>query len=185
VEVDRETPLSRLRHPAPVFARSRDVVLALPTTAAILLRDPAYLDALTGSIPAMAVRMTLAVCAMAMLLAACGGIADKNSVMPEFLRQPSDKPVQPDPEPDVKEFVRTNSLFTTQPSSMAVSRPRRLASHRFGVCVKAVTPGGVDGEMHPITLFVSIEHGKMLDRHRATRDDHCEGESYEKVEIAK
>lgn len=132
----------------------------------------------------MAVRMMLAVCAMAMLLAGCG-IADKNSAMPEFLRQPKDTAVPPEPEPDVKEFVRTNTLFTTQPSSMAVSHPRRLAAHRFGVCVKAVTPGGVDGEMHPITIFVSIEHGKMIDRHRATRDDHCESESYEKVEIAK
>ena len=150
-----------------------------------MLRGPAYVDAFIGTTPAMAVRMTLAVCAMATLLAACGGFADKNSAMPEFLRQPSDKPVPPDPEPDVKEFVRTNTLFTTQPSSMAVSHPRRLAAHRFGVCVKAVTPGGVDGEMHPITIFVSIEHGKMIDRHRATRDDHCESERYEKVEIPK
>jgi hypothetical protein len=161
------------------------MLFSLPISAVILLRGPAYFDGFTGSIPAMAVRMTLAVCAIATLLTACGGIADKNSVMPECLRQPSDKPVPPDPEPDVKEFVRTNTLFTTQPSSIAVSHPRRLAAHRFGVCVKAVTPGGVDGEMHPITLFVSIEHGKMLDRHRATRDDRCESESYEKVEIPK
>jgi hypothetical protein len=132
----------------------------------------------------MAVRMTLAACAMAMLLAACG-VADKNSAMPEFMRQPQEKAVPVDPEPDVKELVRTNTLFTTQPTSLAVSHPRRLAAHRFSVCVKAVTPGGVDGEMHPITMFVNIEHGKMLERHRATREDRCESESYEKVEIRK
>jgi hypothetical protein len=138
-----------------------------------------------GTLPAMAVRMTtLAVCAAAMLLAACG-IADKNSVMPEILRQPQEKAVPPDPEPDVKELVRTNNLFTTHPSSVAVSRPRRLAAHRFGVCVKGVAPSVIDEEMRAITLFVSIEHGKMIDRHRATRDDHCESESYEKVEIPK
>ena len=43
----------------------------------------------------MAVRMMLAVCAMAMLLAGCG-IADKNSAMPEFLRQPKDTAVPPE-----------------------------------------------------------------------------------------
>jgi hypothetical protein len=139
-----------------------------------------------GTLPAMAARMTtLAVCAMATLLAACGGIADKNSAMPEFLRQPQEKAIPPDPEPDVKEFVRTNTLFTTHPSSVAVSRPRRLAAHRFGVCVKGVAPSPIDEEMRAVTLFVSIEHGKMVDRHRATRDDHCESESYEKVEIPK
>jgi hypothetical protein len=137
-----------------------------------------------GTLPAMTVRMTLAVCATAMLLAACG-IADKNSVMPEVLRQPQEKPVPPDPEPDVKEVVRTNTLFTTQPSSVSVSRPRRLAAHRFGVCVKAVAPSPIDEEMRAVTLFVSIEHGKMIDRHRATRDDHCDAETYEKVEIPK
>jgi hypothetical protein len=139
-----------------------------------------------GTLPAMAVRMTtLAVCAAAMLLAACGGIADKNSAMPEFLRQPQEKAVPPDPEPDLKAFVRANTLFTTHPSSVAVSRPRRLAAHRFGVCVKGVAPSPIDEEMRAVTLFVSIEHGKMIDRHRATRDDHCESESYEKVEIPK
>jgi hypothetical protein len=105
--------------------------------------------------------------------------------MPEFLRQPAEAPVPPDAEPDVKELVRTNNLFTTQPSSVAVSRPRRLAAHRFGVCVKGVAPSPIDEEMRAITLYVSIEHGKMLDRHRATRDDHCDAETYEKVEMTK
>jgi hypothetical protein len=48
-------------------------------------------------------------------MAGCG-VADKNSRMPAFLRQPSDAPSQSDPEPDLKEVVRVN----------ASSRPAQL-----------------------------------------------------------
>jgi hypothetical protein len=125
----------------------------------------------------------LAVCGVAMLLAACG-IADKNSALPAFMRQSADPPPPPEVEPDAKEVIRSSTLFTTRPSALSVSHPRRLGAHRFGVCVKALTPAPIDGETRAVTLFVSIEHGKMLDRRRAGRDDHCETEIYEKVELA-
>jgi hypothetical protein len=111
--------------------------------------------------------------------------ADKNSFMPKILRQPSDQPAPPpDLEPDVKELVRTNALFTTTPSNIAVSRPRRLAPHRFGTCVKALAPSIIDGETRAVTLLVIIEHGRLADRRRATREDHCDTETYENAEIA-
>ena len=47
--------------------------------------------------------------------------------------------------------------------------------------MKALAPGPVDGETRPVTLFVIIEHGKLADRRRATSYDHCETETYEKV----
>jgi hypothetical protein len=39
-------------------------------------------------------------------------------------------------------------------------------------------------EPQPITLLVIIEHGKLADRHRATSQDGCAAETYEKVEAA-
>jgi hypothetical protein len=129
----------------------------------------------------MTIRAMIIVCGMT-LLAGCG-FADKNSRMPAFLRQPSDVPSQPDPEPDLKEMVRVNALFTTRPTAVAVSRPRRRAEHRFDACVKAVMPSVVDDRILAVTTLVIIDHGKMIDRRRATSDDQCGAETYEKVDL--
>ena len=129
----------------------------------------------------MTIRAMIIVCAMT-LLAGCG-FADKNSRIPAFLRQPSDMPSQPDPEPDLKEIIRANALFTTRPTSVSISRPRRRAEHRFDACIKAVMPSLVDDRILAVTTLVIVEHGKMIDRRRATSDDQCGAETYEKVDL--
>jgi hypothetical protein len=98
-------------------------------------------------------------------------------------REPSVEPPPPEPEPDVKELVRVgaDTLFTGHPSALEVSRPRRIAGRGFDVCVKAVVPGAVDGEPRPVTVLVTIEHGKLADRHRATAQDRCAEDTYEPV----
>jgi len=40
----------------------------------------------------------------------------------------------------------------------------------------------VDGAPQPATLVILIEHGKLIDRRRATTYDKCADEKYEKVE---
>jgi len=64
--------------------------------------------------------------------------------------------------------VGADTLFTGHPSALEVSRPRRIAGRGFDACVKALVPGAVDGEPRPVTVLVTIEHGKLADRHRAT-----------------
>src|SRR5262245_50828286 len=120
-----------------------------------------------------------------MPLTACGGLSDSHSSMPETSRQPSAAPSQPDGEPDVKELVRAaaDGLFTTSPSALSVSQPRRLTAGRFSACVEALVPSLVDGAPRPATLVVMIEHGKLIDRRRATTYDKCANETYEKVEV--
>jgi hypothetical protein len=87
-----------------------------------------------------------------MLLAGCG-VADQYSALPKIFRQPG----------------------------VAVSRPRRVAGRGFDVCVKAVVPGAIDGEPRPVTVLVTIEHGKLTERHRATSQDRCAADTYEIV----
>lgn len=115
-----------------------------------------------------------------MLLAGC---ADQYSAVPKVFREPSAEPLPPEPEPDVKELIRAgaDTLFTGHPSAVAVSRPRRIAGRGFDVCVKAVVPGAIDGEPRPVTLLVTIEHGKFAERHRATSQDRCATDTYELV----
>jgi len=48
--------------------------------------------------------------------------------------------------------------------------------------VKAMVVGPMNPDPQPITLLVTIDHGKFTDRHRATEQDGCATESYEKVE---
>ena len=109
-----------------------------------------------------------------MLLTGCG-VADQYSALPKVFREPGVEPPPPEPEPDVKELVRVgaDTLFTGHPSALEVSRPRRIAGRGFDVCVKAVVPGAVDGQPRPVTVLVTIEHGKLADRHRATAQDRC------------
>jgi len=117
-----------------------------------------------------------------MLLTGCG-VADQYSALPKVFREPSVEPPPPEPEPDVKELVRVgaDTLFTGHPSALEVSRPRRIAGRGFDACVKALVPGAVDGEPRPVTVLVTIEHGKLADRHRATAQDRCGRDTYESV----
>ncbi len=130
---------------------------------------------------AMKFRMALMV-GTVMLLTSCG-VADQYSALPKVFREPSAEPPPPEPEPDVKELVRAgaDTLFMGHPTALQVSRPRRVAGRGFDVCVKAVVPGAVDGQPRPVTVLVTIEHGKLADRHRATAQDRCAGNTYEPV----
>ena len=136
--------------------------------------------------PAMKIAMSVLACAIA-LLAGCGVADQYATFVPKILRQPSTEPPAPDPEPDIKELIRVNgdTLFTARPSAVAVSRPRRIAGGGFSACVKAMVVGPMNPEPQPITLLVTIEHGKFADRHRATSQDGCATETYERVEVAR
>jgi hypothetical protein len=146
--------------------------------------------------PAMKIATMLVACAMA--LAACDltdqaasfmpKLADQAaSLMPKAFRQPEPPPPPAEPELDVKELIRANAdtLFTAHPSALAVARPKRITGRGFSVCVKAVVAGAINGQPQPITLIVIIERGKLADRRRATPQDGCAGETYEKVEAAR
>jgi hypothetical protein len=50
--------------------------------------------------------------------------------------------------------------------------------------VNAIVAGAMNQQPQPITLIVIIERGKIADRRRATAQDGCAGETYEKVEAA-
>jgi hypothetical protein len=136
--------------------------------------------------PAMKIGMILLASAAA-LLAGCEGADQYATFMPKSLRQPSTEPPQPAPEPDVKAWVRDNAdtLFTAHPSALSVARPKRITGRGFSVCVKAVVAGQMNPEPQPITLLVIIERGKLADRRRATPQDGCATETYEKVEAAR
>jgi hypothetical protein len=143
----------------------------------------------------MKIATMLVACAMA--LAACDlpdqatsfmpKLADQAaSLMPKTFRQSDPSPPAVEPEPDVKELIRANAdtLFTAHPSALAVGRPKRVTGRGFSVCVKAVVAGAINPTPQPITLIVIIERGKVADRRRATPQDGCAGETYEKVEAA-
>src|SRR5262249_31427089 len=136
--------------------------------------------------PAMKIAMSVLACA-AMLLAGCEMADQYATFVPKILRQPSTEPPGPDPEPDVKELVRAgaDTLFTAHPTAVAVSRPHRLAGRGFSACVKAMVVGPMNPDPQPVTLLVTIDHGKFTDRHRATSQDGCASESYERVETAR
>jgi hypothetical protein len=134
--------------------------------------------------PAMKIAMSVLACAV-VLLAGCGMADQYATFVPKILRQPSTEPPAPEPEPDVKEMVRAgaDTLFTAHPTAVAVSRPHRMAGRGFSACVKAVVVGPMNPDPQPITLLVTIDHGKFTDRHRATEQDGCATESYERVEV--
>ena len=136
--------------------------------------------------PATKIAMSVLACAV-VLLGGCG-VADQHATfLPKVLREPSAEPAAPEPEPDVKEMVRAgaDTLFTAHPTAVAVSRPHRTAGHGFSACVTAMVVGPMNPDPQPITLLVTIDHGKFTDRHRATSQDGCATESYEKVETAR
>ena len=136
--------------------------------------------------PAMKIAMSVLACATA-LLAGCEMADQYATFVPKILRQPSTEPPAPEPEPDVKELVRAgaDTLFTAHPTAVAVSRPHRMTGHGFSACVKAMVVGPMNPDPQPVTLLVTINHGKFIDRHRATSQDGCASESYERVEIAR
>ena len=132
------------------------------------------------------IAMSVVACAV-VLLAGCG-VADQHATfLPKVLREPSAEPAAPEPEPDVKALVRAgaDTLFTAHPTAVAVSRPHRMAGRGFSACVKAMVVGPMNPDPQPITLLVTIDHGKFTDRHRATSLDGCATETYEKVETAR
>jgi len=136
--------------------------------------------------PAMKIAMSVLVCATG-LLAGCEMADQYATFVPKILRQPSTEPPAPEPEPDVKELVRAGAatLFTAHPTAVAVSRPHRMAGRGFSACVKAMVVGPMNPDPQPITLLVTIDHGKFTDRHRATSQDGCATESYEKVDAVR
>jgi hypothetical protein len=136
--------------------------------------------------PATKMAISVIACAIA-LLAGCGMADQYATYLPKSLRQPSTEPPAPEPEPDVKAMVRAgaDTLFTAHPTAVAVSRPHPVAGRGFSACVKAMVVGPMNPEPQPITLLVTIEHGKFADRHRATSQDGCATETYEKVEAAR
>ena len=136
--------------------------------------------------PAMKIAMSVLACALA-LLAGCGVADQYATFLPKALRQPSTEPPAPEGEPDVNEMSRDggDTLCTAHPTAVAVSRPHRSAGRGFSACVKAMVVGPMNPEPQPITLLVTIEHGKFADRHRATTQDGCATETYEKVEVAR
>jgi len=138
------------------------------------------------SMPATKIAMSVIACAV-VLLAGCEMADQYATFVPKILRQPSTEPPAPEPEPDVKELVRAgaDTLFTAHPTAVAVSRPHRMAGRGFSACVKAMVVGPMNPDPQPITLLVTIDHGKFTDRHRATEQDGCATESYEKVETAR
>jgi hypothetical protein len=151
------------------------------------LKSPSDLPTKAASpMPAMKLAMSVLACATA-LLAGCEMADQYATFVPKILRQPSTEPPAPEPEPDVKEMVRAgaDTLFTAHPTAVAVSRPHRMAGHGFSACVKAVVVGPMNPDPQPITLLVTIDHGKCTDRHRATEQDGCATESYERVEVAR
>jgi hypothetical protein len=134
--------------------------------------------------PASTFAVMLVAGAMA-ALSGCGFADQVASFMPKGFRQPTPEQPPPEPELDVKELIRANAdtLFTARPGTLAVARPKRITGRGFSACVKAVVAGPMNSQPQPITLVVIIEHGKLTDRRRATPQDGCEGESYERVEV--
>lgn len=126
---------------------------------------------------------SVALAAAAGLLAGCGAV-DRHSFVASPWRQPDPPAATEEAEPDAKALVREGKagLFASKVDTLAVSPPRRDPQGRgFTVCVKALVPSAIGRSALPSTLLVSIQKGKLTDRRRATPEDGCEAESYEKV----
>jgi len=149
------------------------------------LAKPAHQRATIAAMPARTFAVMLIACAMA--LSGCGFADQFASFMPKGCREPTPEPPAPEAEPDVKELIRANAdtLFTARPGALAVAPPKRITGRGFSVCVKAVVAGPMNSQPQPITLVVIIERGKLADRRRATAQDGCEGERYERIEAAR
>jgi len=130
-----------------------------------------------------AVVRILAVAGVAIFLAACG-VADNHANLPKFMRQADPPPREQEAAPNVKQLVRDNiaSIFvpSAHPSDIAVS-PARRDTHGPGwtACIKANVSGMSDQPIGQQTYVVSIENGRLWNRHRAGADDKCDAEAYE------
>lgn len=119
-------------------------------------------------------------------LSACGTADPYSPYAPSFMRQAEPKPPPPESAPDVKELVRSGvmALFTSHVKVVAVSPPRRNPSGTgWTACAKATVPAPMSNRPEPVTLVVSIEHGRLWDRRRAAPEDGCEALPYERVEV--
>jgi hypothetical protein len=123
------------------------------------------------------------VAAAAIVLAGCG-YADSHANLPKFFRQPEQPPREPEAAPDVKRLVRDNvaSLFaaSAHPRNIAASPPRRdPRGSGWTVCIKASVSGMSNQDIGLQTFVVSIENGRIWNRHRAGVEDKCDAEAYE------
>ena len=90
----------------------------------------------------------------------------------------------PGPGPAGSRWVPRCSWPSAASRALSVGRPKRITGRGFSVCVNAIVAGAMNQQPQPITLIVIIERGKIADRRRATAQDGCAGETYEKVEAA-
>jgi hypothetical protein len=177
------------------LAHAQGLAPVAPELSADRIRLQTRKCATGAAMPAMKIATMLAACAMA--LAACDRdqvasfmpkVADQAaSLMPKTFRPSDPQPPPAEPELDVKELIRANAdtLFTAAPTALAVARPKRITGRGFSVCVNAVVAGALNTRPQPITLIVIIERGKLADRRRATPEDGCAHETYEKVEVTR
>lgn len=129
--------------------------------------------------------IAVALCALAAPLGGCG-YADANATfIPEALRyKPAD--VKPEVIPDVKALLRDNSeqFFATRtpPQNVRVSVPRRNpAGPGWTACVRADVAGVTGRSIGTQTYLLSIDNGKIGNRHLADAASPCASETYEPV----
>ena len=121
----------------------------------------------------------------AMVLAGCG-MADSHSALPKVFRQPEQEARAPETQPDAKQLVRDNiaTIFTasSHPSDIVVSPPRRNPrGSGWTACIKASVMAMSNQSIGMQTYVVSIENGKIWNRHRAAAEDKCDAEHYERL----
>lgn len=122
----------------------------------------------------------------ALTLAACG-LADSHAYMPSFLRVKENKPLPPEPQPDIKQMVRDNlnAVFvsTSNPRAVQVSPPHpNLRGPGWTACVRAELTNAVGKPLGTETYLISVEGGVILDRQRAAVGENCMFEPYESIQ---
>ena len=127
----------------------------------------------------------LAMAGAAVALAGCGA-ADSRAKLPDFLLSKAPEPRQFDPEPDVKQLLRTNleSVFTAASHArhVRVSPPRRdPTGPGWTACIKAELTSVTGRSLGTQTYFATISGGAILDRRRVEADDNCGSETYEGI----
>jgi len=124
-------------------------------------------------------------CVIAPFAGGCG-FADSNATfVPEALRyKPAD--VKPEVIPDVKALLRDNNeqFFATRtpPQNLRVSIPRRNPTGPgWTACVRAEIAGITGRSIGTQTYLLSIDNGKIGNRHLADAASPCASETYEPV----
>ena len=118
--------------------------------------------------------------------ALAGCTADSHAPVPKFMLGKEIEPLQPDPQPDVKQLVRDklDSVFTaaSHPRHVRVSPPRREPNGRgWTACVKAEVTSVIGKPLGTQTYLATISNGVILDRRRVEPDDNCASETYEGI----